>query len=58
VAEKVLKAIARNASIAPVTPEAWAMYLLKRLSPGLVFRLKRILSARFEQQLAARESGV
>jgi NAD(P)-dependent dehydrogenase (short-subunit alcohol dehydrogenase family) len=43
VAAKILKAIGRNAALAPITPEAWALYLLKRLSPGLLSRLKRIL---------------
>ncbi|MGH7823279.1 MAG: SDR family NAD(P)-dependent oxidoreductase [Candidatus Binatia bacterium] len=53
VAAKILKAIARNAAVAPVSPEAWVMYLLKRLTPGLVFRLNRFFADRFERQLVA-----
>jgi NAD(P)-dependent dehydrogenase (short-subunit alcohol dehydrogenase family) len=36
VAENLLKAIAKNRAIAPVSPEAWIGYYLKRLSPALV----------------------
>jgi NAD(P)-dependent dehydrogenase (short-subunit alcohol dehydrogenase family) len=39
VAENVLKAIQRNRGIAPVTPEAWLAWFVKRLSPELVSRL-------------------
>jgi hypothetical protein len=53
VAEKILKAVARNAPVAPISPEAWALYLLKRLSPGLTAWLNRRLNDRFERQLAA-----
>lgn len=35
VAAGVLRAIQRNRAIAPVAPEAWAMYWLKRFAPGL-----------------------
>jgi NAD(P)-dependent dehydrogenase (short-subunit alcohol dehydrogenase family) len=52
VAEKILKAVARNAALAPVSPEAWALYLLKRLSPGLTAWLNRRLADRFERSLA------
>jgi len=53
VAEKILKAVARNAALAPVSPEAWTLYLLKRLSPGLTAWLSRRLADRFERQLAS-----
>ena len=36
VASNVLRAIQRNRGVAPVSPEAWAGYYLKRLAPGLV----------------------
>jgi NAD(P)-dependent dehydrogenase (short-subunit alcohol dehydrogenase family) len=36
VAENILKAIQRNRAVAPVSPEAWALYILKRLSPSLM----------------------
>jgi NAD(P)-dependent dehydrogenase (short-subunit alcohol dehydrogenase family) len=39
VAEKVLLAIQRGRTVAPIAPEAWVMYYLKRLAPGLVWWL-------------------
>ena len=36
VARGILKAVARNRAIAPVTPEAWIGYSIKRLFPGLI----------------------
>lgn len=39
VARNVLKAIERNRGIAPISPEAWIGWYLKRLSPALVGRL-------------------
>ncbi|MDP9134792.1 MAG: SDR family NAD(P)-dependent oxidoreductase [Actinomycetota bacterium] len=36
VARAILKAIARNRAVAPVTPEAWIGYWIKRLFPGLI----------------------
>ena len=36
VAANVLRAIQRNRAVAPVSPEAWAFYFLKRLSPSAV----------------------
>lgn len=36
VAGNVLRAIQRNRAIAPVSPEAWAFYFLKRLAPSAV----------------------
>lgn len=53
VAAKILKAVARNAAVAPVSPEAWMLYLLKRLAPGFVARLNRWMANRFERQLAS-----
>ncbi len=48
VAEKIVKAVARNAAVVPVSPEAWLAYILKRLSPGLVAWMNRKLSERFQ----------
>jgi NAD(P)-dependent dehydrogenase (short-subunit alcohol dehydrogenase family) len=48
VADKIIKAVARNAAVAPVSPEAWAMYLLKRLSPGVTAWLNRRLAERLQ----------
>ena len=36
VAENVLAAIQRNRAVAPISPEAWTFYYLKRFAPGLV----------------------
>jgi NAD(P)-dependent dehydrogenase (short-subunit alcohol dehydrogenase family) len=55
VAENILKAIQRNRAVAPISPEAWLMYVLKRLSPGLVAWINRAVGerARREAQLMA-----
>jgi|SRR5579862_3152026 len=53
VAANILKAIQRNRAVAPVSPEAWFIYYLKRLSPGMVFRLNRFMAARMERDRAA-----
>jgi NAD(P)-dependent dehydrogenase (short-subunit alcohol dehydrogenase family) len=39
VAEVILSAVRRNRALVPVTPEAWALYLLKRAAPNLSHRL-------------------
>jgi NAD(P)-dependent dehydrogenase (short-subunit alcohol dehydrogenase family) len=41
VAQGILKAIQRNRVVAPVSPEAWAAYWLKRLFPGLMRAVMR-----------------
>jgi NAD(P)-dependent dehydrogenase (short-subunit alcohol dehydrogenase family) len=46
VAGGILRAIARNRAVAPVSPEAWAIHYLKRLAPGLLRRLSDLLAAR------------
>jgi NAD(P)-dependent dehydrogenase (short-subunit alcohol dehydrogenase family) len=51
VAANILKAVARNRSVAPISPEAWAMYLMKRLSPALTARVNRALQTRMERQM-------
>jgi len=51
VAAAVLKAIARNRAVAPVSPEAWLIYYMKRVAPGLTARLNRALNARMERQI-------
>ena len=50
VAANILKAIGRNRAVAPVSPEAWAMYYLKRLLPGLTARLNRGATERMRRQ--------
>ena len=56
VAEKILKAVARNAAVAPVSPEAWVMYVLKRLSPSLTAWLNRRMADRLQKQLEAQKT--
>jgi len=46
VADNILRAVQRNRAVAPISPEAWGMYVLKRLSPGLVAWLNRGLAER------------
>jgi len=56
VAEKIVKAVARNAAVAPVSPEAWAMYLLKRTVPGFTAWFNRRMAERMQRQLEARKT--
>ena len=51
VATAIVKAIERNRAVAPVSPEAWVMYLMKRVSPGLTARINAALQARLERQM-------
>jgi len=54
VAENVLRAIQRNRAVAPISPEAWMFYYLKRFFPGFVW----FLGARLrKQQTAAAKRG-
>jgi NAD(P)-dependent dehydrogenase (short-subunit alcohol dehydrogenase family) len=48
VARAILKAIARNRVIAPVTPEAWVAYWIKRLFPGLIALAGRASARRLQ----------
>jgi NAD(P)-dependent dehydrogenase (short-subunit alcohol dehydrogenase family) len=41
VARAILDAVAKNRAVVPVTPEAWAMYLGKRLMPETALGLGR-----------------
>jgi NAD(P)-dependent dehydrogenase (short-subunit alcohol dehydrogenase family) len=54
VAQAIVKAVARNAAVAPVSPEAWVLYLLKRSSPGFTAWLNRRMAQRFEARLQSR----
>ena len=51
VAENVLRAVQRNRAVAPIAPEAWAMYYLKRLAPGLLAWFNRTMSDRFRREM-------
>jgi NAD(P)-dependent dehydrogenase (short-subunit alcohol dehydrogenase family) len=46
VADNIVSAIMKNRAVLPVTPEAWALYILKRLSPELTGALARVVSER------------
>jgi len=46
VARNILAAVQRDRLVAPISPEAWALYYLKRFAPGLLRRLVRRLAAR------------
>lgn len=52
VAQNILRAIQRNRAVAPISPEAWGMYFLKRLAPGLVARFNRMMGDRMRRELA------
>lgn len=49
VAEGILRAVHRNRAVAPIAPEAWLLYYLKRFAPWLVARVGRSLSGRMFQ---------
>jgi NAD(P)-dependent dehydrogenase (short-subunit alcohol dehydrogenase family) len=53
VAQNVLRAIQRNRAVAPIAPEAWGMYFLKRFAPGLVAKLNRMMADRMRRELEA-----
>lgn len=59
VAEKILKAIHRNRAVAPISPEAWVLYFLKRLSPGLLAWINRTMEeqGRRRMERAAQQLG-
>jgi NAD(P)-dependent dehydrogenase (short-subunit alcohol dehydrogenase family) len=46
VARNLLRAVERGRVVAPISPEAWALYWAKRLVPGLLRRLSRAFTAR------------
>jgi NAD(P)-dependent dehydrogenase (short-subunit alcohol dehydrogenase family) len=54
VAANVVRAVRRGRPVAPVSPEAWVMYVLKRVAPNLAARLSGAIQARQERELAAR----
>jgi NAD(P)-dependent dehydrogenase (short-subunit alcohol dehydrogenase family) len=53
VARAMLRAIERGRVVAPVAPEAWALYYAKRLAPGLLRRLGAWLTARSRRELGS-----
>jgi NAD(P)-dependent dehydrogenase (short-subunit alcohol dehydrogenase family) len=46
VAENILRAIQRNRAVAPISPEAWIVWYLTRLAPGVVRRAMTAMAAR------------
>ncbi len=46
VAQNILRAVERNRGVAPISPEAWGIYYLKRLAPGMTAYLTRTVAAR------------
>jgi len=51
-ARAILSAVGRNRALAPVAPEAWAIYAMKRLAPDLLGWIGRRLSDRMRTELA------
>jgi len=56
VARNVLRAIQRNRPVAPVSPEAHVLYVMKRLTPNLTARLSEWLAARMERRIQAAQA--
>ncbi len=46
VARNILKAVSKNRLVAPISPEAWALYYLKRWAPWALRRLGLLLAKR------------
>lgn len=53
VAENILKAVQRNRMVAPISPEAWTMYYVKRFVPGVLAWLQRVGANRMRRQVEA-----
>src|SRR6185295_3822157 len=51
VATNILKAIASKRAVAPISPEAWVMYYLKRFTPRLTARVNRLVQSRMEREM-------
>jgi len=46
VADNILRAVQRNRPLAPISPEAWVMYVAKRIMPTTLARLARWVTDR------------
>jgi len=53
VARGILAAVQRDRVVAPITPEAWALYYLKRFAPWLLRRLSLFMGERARRELEA-----
>ena len=51
VATNILRAVEKNRGVAPITPEAWAFYYLKRWCPGLLRWVSRVSRERGRKRL-------
>jgi NAD(P)-dependent dehydrogenase (short-subunit alcohol dehydrogenase family) len=49
VARNILKAVEKNRLVAPISPEVWALYYLKRFAPSVLRRIGLVLSKRATQ---------
>ena len=56
VARNVLRAIQRNRPVAPVSPEAHVLYVMKRLVPNLTARMSEWLAARMERRIQSTQA--
>ncbi|MEO7096934.1 MAG: SDR family NAD(P)-dependent oxidoreductase [Polyangiales bacterium] len=52
VADGILAAVTKNVGVAPISPEAWGLYLLKRLSPALFDTVSGAIAAKAERDAA------
>jgi NAD(P)-dependent dehydrogenase (short-subunit alcohol dehydrogenase family) len=50
-AEKILRAVQRDRTLSPVAPEAWALYFMKRVAPGLTIGLSGWMGRRVEARM-------
>jgi hypothetical protein len=46
VADAIVQAIVRGTAVVPVSPEAWALYLIKRFAPAIGGPLGRVITRR------------
>ena len=51
VADNILKAVERNRAVAPISPEAWFAYVLKRAAPGFLAWFSRRSLQRMRQEI-------
>jgi NAD(P)-dependent dehydrogenase (short-subunit alcohol dehydrogenase family) len=51
VADEIVRAIRHNRAIVPVSPEAWAFYLVKRASPTLFHKLSAVMTKRMDEMM-------
>jgi len=52
VAKNILKAVQRNRGVAPISPEAWLMYYVKRAAPWIIGRFNRAGARRMRRAAA------